>query len=191
MKKEIILLGGGGHCKSVIDVIEQAGEFRVAGIIEKFVGESSPVLGYELIGVDDELEKLRQKYEYAFVTIGHIHSNSVRVKLFKKLKELDFTVPTIISPLAYVSKHATLQEGTVVMHHALINAGVKVGKNCIINSKALLEHDVLIEDNVHISTNATLNGSVRVKANSFVGSSSVTKEGVLIDGFVKMGSVIK
>ena len=191
MKEKIILIGGGGHCKSVIDVIEHEGRFEIAGIIEKYVGESQEVLEYPLIGTDDELEKLRQEYDYAFVTIGHIASNSVRVKLFEKLKALDFKIPVIISPLAYVSKHAKIASGTVVMHHALLNAAVEVGENCIINSKALLEHDVVVGDNSHISTGAILNGGVSVTPNSFVGSSSVSKQGISVSGFIKMGSVVK
>ena len=191
MKEQIILIGGGGHCKSVIDVIEQEGRFEIAGIIEKYVGESEAVLGYPLIGTDDELEKLRQEYSYAFVTIGHLASNKVRVKLFEKLKVLEFNIPVIISPLAYVSKHARVARGTVVMHHALLNAAVDVGENCIINSKALLEHDVVVGDNSHISTGAILNGGVSVESNSFVGSGAVVKQGSNISGFIKMGSVVK
>lgn len=191
MKEKIILIGGGGHCKSVIDVIEQEGRFEIAGIIEKYVGESEAVLGYPLIGTDDELEQLRQEYSYAFVTIGHLASNKVRVKLFEKLKALGFQIPIIVSPLAYVSKHAKVASGTVVMHHALLNAAVEVGENCIINSKTLLEHDVHVGDNCHISTGAILNGGVSVAANSFVGSSSVVKQGISVSGFIKMGSIVK
>ena len=191
MKEKIILIGGGGHCKSVIDVIEQEGRFEIAGIIEKYVGESASVLGYPLIGTDDELERLRQEYDYAFVTIGHMASNKVRVKLFEKLKALEFKIPVIISPLAYVSKHAKVASGTVVMHHALLNAAVEVGENCIINSKTLLEHDVIVGNNCHISTGVILNGSVCVEENSFVGSGSVVKQGIKVSGFIKMGSVVK
>lgn len=191
MKKKIILIGGGGHCRSVIDVIEQEGRFTIAGIIEKYAGESEAVLGYKLIGTDDELEKLRKQYEYAFITIGHIKSNSVRVKLFHRLKALGFKIPTIISPLAYVSKHATVAKGSIVMHHALINASASVGENCIINSKVLIEHDAVIENNCHISTGAIVNGGSIVKADSFYGSNSTCKEVSQVEGFIKAGSVVK
>jgi len=189
--EKILLIGGGGHAKSVIDVIEQEGKFAIAGIVEKFVGESKPVLGYDLIGTDNELPALREHYDYALVTVGQIESAKLRIKLYTRLKELGFTLPTIISPLAYLSKHATLGEGTVVMHHALINAGAKVGSNCIINSKALIEHDAIVEDHCHISTGALLNGGVHVAAQSFVGSGVVTKQGAQLSGFIKAGSVVK
>lgn len=191
MKNKIILIGGGGHCKSVIDVIEQEGRFEIAGIVEKYKGESQSVLGYPLIGTDDELGKLRQLYDYAIVTVGQIRSNSVRVKLFTKLEALGFILPTIISPLAYVSKHASIDKGSVVLHHAVLNVGVKVGKNCIINSKALIEHDAQVHNHSHIATGAILNGDVVVKANSFVGSGAVVVQGCEIDGFIKAGSVVK
>jgi len=189
--EKILLIGGGGHAKSVIDVIEQEGKFEIAGIIEKFAGESKPILGYELIGTDDDLPALRKHYKYAIVTVGQIESAKLRIKLYTRLKELGFTLPAIISPLAYVSKHATLGEGTVVMHHALINAQAKVGNNCIINSKALIEHDAVVEDHCHISTGAILNGGVSLKAESFVGSGVVSKQGAQLCGFIKAGSVAK
>ncbi len=191
MKEKILLIGGGGHAKAVIDVIEQEGKFEIAGIVEKFVGESEAVLGYPLIGTDDELAELRKEYKYAIITIGHLKSNAIRVKLFGILKELDFTLPVVVSPLAYLSKHAEVAEGTVLMHHALVNAGAKVEKNCIINSKALVEHDAIIEEHSHISTGAIVNGGVRVKANTFYGSNATSKEYTEVKGFVKAGSVLK
>ncbi|MDK9694688.1 MAG: acetyltransferase [Sulfurimonas sp.] len=191
MKEKIILIGGGGHCKSVIDVIEQQNSFVIAGIVDKKELVGTKVLGYEVIGCDDDLAELFQKYKNALVTVGQIKSNEVRVKLFTKLKAIGYTLPTIISPFAYVSRHATVDEGSVVMHHALINASASVGKNCIINTKALIEHDVVVENHCHISTGAILNGGVLIKENSFVGSNSVSKEYITIDGFIKAGSVAK
>jgi sugar O-acyltransferase (sialic acid O-acetyltransferase NeuD family) len=189
--KEILLIGGGGHCRSVIDVIEQENKFKIAGIIEKFAGESQPVLGYELIGTDDDLATLKQRYDYAIITIGQLGSSALRVKLFNKLKTLGFQLPVIISPLAYVSPHAYIEEGSVVMHHALVNAQAHIKANCIINSKALLEHDVIVEEHCHISTNATLNGGVHVRAHTFVGSGVTTKQGAILKGFIKAGSIVK
>jgi len=189
--KKILLVGGGGHAKSVIDVIEQEGRFEIAGIVEKFIGESHSVLDYEIIGTDDELPALRKHYDYALVTVGQIESAKLRIKLYTHLKELGFMLPTIISPHAYVSKHARLGEGSVVMHHALVNAGAKVGNNCIINSKALVEHDAVVENHCHISTCAILNGGVHVATESFIGSGVVTKQGAQLSGFIKAGSIAK
>lgn len=191
MKEKIILIGGGGHCRSVIDVIELEDNYTIAGIIDKKELIGRDVLGYKVIGCDDDLQELHKKYKYAAVTIGQISSNIVKVKLFNMLKSIGYSLPVIISPLAYVSKHAFIDEGTVVMHQALINSNAKVGKNCIVNSKVLIEHDCIIENNCHISTAAVINGGVKVKEGTFFGSNSTTKEYTEISGFIKAGSLIK
>ena len=188
---KILLIGGGGHCRSVIDVIEQENKYKIAGIIDKKELIGQKVLGYEIIGCDEDLEKLFDSYKFAVITIGHISSNDLRIKLFNTLKQIGYELPVIISPLAYVSKHAHINEGTVIMHQALINANSTIGKNCIINTKALIEHDCIIEDNCHISTASVLNGGVKVKENTFYGSNATSKQSATIKGFIKAGSIVK
>jgi sugar O-acyltransferase (sialic acid O-acetyltransferase NeuD family) len=189
--KKILLVGGGGHCRSVIDVIELEDNFSIAGIVDKQELIGKKVFNYEVIGCDEDLEALHKTYKYAIVTVGQIKSNSLRIKLYTLLKNIGFTLPTITSPLSYISKHSTIDEGTIIMHHALINANVTVGKNCIINTKALLEHDVIVEDNCHISTASVVNGGVVVKEGTFFGSNAVSREQIEINGFIKAGSLVK
>ena len=192
-KPKILLIGGGGHCKSVIDVIEQENRFKIAGIIDKKELIGTKVLNYEVIACDDDLEELFKTYKNAIVTVGQIKSNIPRVKLFNILKDIGYSLPTIISPLAYVSKYANIDQGTIIHHQALVNANTKIGKNCIINTKALIEHDVVVEDNCHISTAAIINGGVVVEQNSFIGSNATTKEYITTkkSSFIKAGSVAK
>lgn len=191
MKEKIILIGGGGHCHSVIDVIEQENKYEIIGIIDTKENIGKKVLDYEIIACDDDLEELFKTCKNAVITIGHIKSNITRVKLFAKLKNIGFSLPVIISPLAYVSKYSKIDEGTIVMHHALINTNAKIGKNCIINTKALIEHDCIVEDNCHISTASVLNGGVVLKENTFFGSNATSKQESIIDGFIKAGSLVK
>lgn len=190
-KEKIILVGGGGHCKSVIDAIEQEGKFTIAGIIDKKEPKGTKILDYEVIGSDEDLNSIFDVCKNAIVTVGQITSNDIRVSLFQKLKQIGFNIPIIISPLAYISKHSHIDEGTVVLHGAIINADVNIGKNCIINSKALIEHDAMIENHCHISTGAIINGGCLVKANTFVGSNTTSKEYIQISGFIKAGGVVK
>lgn len=193
MKPQILLIGGGGHCKSVIDIIEQATHYTIAGIIDQkeYIGQK--ILGYEIIGCDDDLEKLFTQFKYAMVTVGQIKSPDLRIKLFNQLQSIGYKIPPLISPRAYVSKHASIGKGTVIMHDALINANAKVGKNCIINTKALIEHDSIIEDHCHISTGAIINGGTLIHQGTFFGSNATTKEAIAIHerSFIKAGSVAK
>ncbi len=191
--QDILIIGGGGHCKSVIDVIESTGKYKIYGIIDIKEKVGQKVLGYEIIGTEEDLEKYRNDVELAFIAIGFINSVELRIKIYNKLKQLNFKLPVIISPLAYVSKHSFIEEGTVVMHYAVINAGAKIGKNCIINTKALIEHDAIIEDFCHISTGAIINGGVIVGKFSFIGSNATTKQYIKIieNSFIKAGTVVK
>jgi len=180
MQKKIILVGGGGHCKACIDVIEQEGRFTIAGIVDIPEKKQHNVLGYPVIGSDADLAKLIKISPNVLITLGQIKSPNRRMELFNDLKQMGAHFPVIQSPLAYVSPRAQVAEGTIVMHHALVNAGARVGRNCIINTKALVEHDAVIEDHCHIATGAIINGGTVVQSGSFVGSNAVSKEYVEI-----------
>lgn len=174
--QHILLIGGGGHCKSCIDVIGQEGVWQIAGVIDQPDKVGQSILGHSVIGTDDDLPRLRNQYENALITVGQIKSPITRIKLYDHLKRLGYQLPTIISPRAYVSPHATIGEGTIILHDALINASATVGKNCIINTKALIEHDAIIGDHCHISTGSIINGGTKVGSHSFFGSNSMVKE---------------
>ena len=191
MNEKIVLIGGGGHCRSAIDVVEQTNKYEIIGIIDTKENVGKKILDYEVIACDDDLEIIFQTCKNACITVGHIKSNILRMQLFSLAKAIGFNLPVIISPFAYVSKYASLEEGTIVMHHALINANAKIGQNCIINTKALIEHDCIVGSNCHISTASVLNGGVVVKENTFFGSNSTSKEYVNIGGFIKAGSLVK
>ena len=189
--ENIVLVGGGGHCKSVIDVIEQENKYHIIGIIDIKENIGNSVLGYKIIGCDNDLSTIFKTCKNAVVSVGQIDSNNLRVMIFEKLKDIGYTLPIIISPLSYVSKHATLQKGTIVMHNALINANTTIGENCIINTNTLIEHDCTIGDNCHIATAAVVNGGVIIKDNTFFGSNATSKEYIQCEGFIKAGSVVK
>jgi sugar O-acyltransferase (sialic acid O-acetyltransferase NeuD family) len=179
---KIILIGGGGHCHSCIDVIEQQGKYQIAGIVDMPGKLHQKVLGYEVIATDNDLPRLVNEYENFLITLGQIKSPEKRIRIFQTLKKSGAKLPVIISPLAYVSKHAEIGDGTIIMHNALINAGAKIGKNCIINTRALIEHDVVIADHCHIATGTIINGDSRIQTGTFFGSNSMTRE------YVEIGS---
>jgi sugar O-acyltransferase (sialic acid O-acetyltransferase NeuD family) len=191
--KDIVLIGGGGHCKAAIDVIEQEGLFNIIGIIDKPEMLGKRLLEYQVIGNDSDLINLVKSCNNALITIGQIKTPSARIKLFNKLLQLGFKLPTIVSPRAYISKHSSIGIGSVIMHDAIISAGAVIGDNCIINTKAIVEHGSKIGNHCHISTNSVINGEVVVGDGSFIGSGSVTKEGIKINDnfFAKAGSVVK
>lgn len=192
-KPELLLVGAGGHAAACIDVIEQEDRFRIAGLLGFPEEVGKQVLGYPILDSDAELGKFAGLYQYALIGIGQIKSPDLRMRLFHVLKEAGYELPMIVSPRAYVSKHAQLGEGTIVMHGATINARASVGRNCIVNSMALIEHDVQIDDHCHIATAAIVNGGVTISTGTFVGSNSVIRQVVKLGErcIVGMGQVVR
>jgi sugar O-acyltransferase (sialic acid O-acetyltransferase NeuD family) len=176
-KPDLILIGAGGHAHACIDVIERHGAYKIAGLIGVRAEVNDCHLGHAVIGTDDDLAELSKTICYALITLGQIKTPSVRIRLYEQVVALGFQLPIIVAPSAYVSRHATLGAGTIVMHSAIVNAGASVGKNCIINTRALIEHDATVADHCHISTGAILNGNAAIGLGSFVGSGSIVKEG--------------
>lgn len=190
---DIILIGGGGHCKSCIDVIELEGRYRIAGIVDMPEKIGHEVCGYPIVASDGEIFNLTRKYNNFLVTLGQIKSPENRIGFFKLLESYGVNLPFIISPIAYVSKHALVGKGTVIFHHAIVNTKAKIGKNCIINTKSLVEHDVIVGDHCHISTGVVINGGAKIGDGSFIGSGSVCVQDSRIakSSFIKANNLIK
>lgn len=186
-KKKIILIGGGGHCKSCIDVIESTNEYEIVGIVDSIDKIGQKVFNYEIIGSDDDLHALREECDYALITVGQIKSSKLRKKLFESAKKIGFRLPSIIASTAHVSKYSKIGEGTIIMHQVMINANVEIGTNCIINSKALIEHDSKVGNHCHISTSSILNGDVTVGDECFVGSNTTFVNGKSIKDSICIG----
>ena len=184
----LYLLGAGGHCRSVIDVIESLGHHSIEGIIGQVDEVGKKIMGYAVCGSDADLEKFVSNGNSAFVTVGHIKSADLRKKLFNQLLDLRVEIPVVVSPQAYLSAHSDVRAGTILMHGSVVNSCAEIGNNCIINSMALVEHDVKVGDHTHIATRATLNGGVEVGTGCFIGSGSIVKEGVSIGDSVVIGA---
>ncbi len=195
MKKNenLLLLGGGGHCRSCIEVIESTGQWRIIGIVDPNLPPGSMLYGYPVLGGDDHLAQWRDRASYALVTVGQIHTAQVRQRLFAWLTENGFSAATVISSRAYVSPRARIGAGTIVLHDALINAGSIVGENCIVNTKALIEHDCRVGAHCHIATGARVNGTVRIGAGSFIGSGAIVVNDVVLpeNSFIRAGELVR
>jgi sugar O-acyltransferase (sialic acid O-acetyltransferase NeuD family) len=179
-KESILLVGAGGHARACIDVIEQDGCFVVKGLVGLPREVGSRILGYPVLGMDEDLPTLLGDCTNALIAVGQIKTPEPRIRLFDLMQNNSCALPVIVSPHAYVSPHSTLGAGTIVMHGAVINAGAVVGKSCIVNSQALVEHDVVIADHCHVATATTINSGVRIGAGTFIGSNSSVRQCVNI-----------
>tara|TARA_B110000208_G_scaffold40568_1_gene53733 strand:- start:6 stop:593 length:588 start_codon:yes stop_codon:yes gene_type:complete len=192
LKKNIVLIGGGGHCISVIDIIENGTDFNILGVLDSNVRENN-ILGYKILGDDNLIPDLVNENTYFLITVGQIKNYTKRENIAKKLTESNAKLATVISPLAYVSKHAHIEQGTVIMNYAVVNAKSKIGKNCIINTMSNIEHGVSIGDFCHISTCAVINGDSEVGRGSFIGSNATISNGISVkeNSIISAGKFIK
>jgi sugar O-acyltransferase (sialic acid O-acetyltransferase NeuD family) len=189
--KNLVLLGGGGHCRSVIEAIESLEEYQIIGVIDTPENVGKNCSGYEIIGTDKDLQKVRERCPLALVTVGQIGSPEARIRLFDLAKAAGFSLPIIVAKGARVSKRATLGEGTVVLNGATVNSGAEVGINAIINSHALIEHDARVGGHCHVSTGAILNGGAILGDMSFLGSGAVVREQIKIGSGVVIAMAAK
>ncbi len=178
--RDLLLIGAGGHAQSVIDIIECKNEWVIKGLVGIDSEIDKEVLGYKIIASDKQLERLRKKYNYAFISIGQIKSSILRREIAEQLENLKFEYPNIISPFSVISKYSKIGCGNFIGHGAIVNASVHIKNQCIINSKSLLEHGVIVDSYCHISTGVILNGDVQIGEGSFIGSGSIIREGVKI-----------
>ncbi|WP_298062299.1 NeuD/PglB/VioB family sugar acetyltransferase [uncultured Rikenella sp.] len=189
-RRPVILIGGGGHCKSVIDAAESARYpdsepvFKIVGILDTADKVGTDVLGYPVIGTDDDIPALIGSMPgvHFVITVGHIKTARIRQAIAARVVEAGGRFATIVASTAHVSRHAVLGEGSVVLHGAMVNAGAEVGKQCIVNTLANIEHDARVGDFCHISTGAMVNGDCAVAGGVFLGSQSVMLNGARIDG---------
>ncbi|PID90772.1 MAG: acetyltransferase [Bacteroidetes bacterium] len=191
MSRPIVLVGGGGHCRSVLNTLADSGR-EVLGILDLPKNLGQPVLDWEVIGTDDDIPRLAPEADF-IITTGFISDPTLRIMLIDRVSLAGGHFATAIAPTASISRYAQVGEGVVVLHGARVNAGVYVGPHCILNTQAVLEHDVEVGCNSHVSTGAILNGGVQLGANSFVGSRSVILQGVSICDatVIGAGSVVR
>jgi sugar O-acyltransferase (sialic acid O-acetyltransferase NeuD family) len=166
--------------------------YSIAGILDRKEKVGENILGFSIIATDDDLDSMKKKCDCFAVTVGQIKTAAARMNIYNRLKEVNADLPFIVAATAHVSSFAEIGSGTMVFHLALINAGVKAGENCIINSGALIEHDAVVGNHCHISTSAVLNGNVQVKDESFIGSNASILQGITIGhkSIVGAGSVV-
>lgn len=176
----LVIVGGGGHALACLDVLECANTFQIAGIVDPALPAGSLCGGYPVLGGDEALEGLAATCPCALIGVGQIKTPRVRIRLYEMLHRLNFFLPSVVSPLAYLSPHAALGEGSIVMHRAVVNTSAAIGKNTILNTGSIIEHECRIGDHCHIAVGAVLCGNVIVGDGAFIGAGAVCRQGVAI-----------
>jgi len=187
-KNKLVLLGGGGHCKACIDVIEREDKYEIIGILDKSELKGTKVLDYNIIGEDKDIKSYVDLGCSFLITVGQIKSVNKRIELFNLLAQYSAKLAIIKSPNAVISKDSTLGVGTIVMNGAHINPDTYIGMNSIINTGSDIEHDVVIGDHTHISSHVVVNGNSIIGNGVFIGSGSIIINQVSISDKIIVGA---
>ena len=191
--KKIVIVGGGGHCKSVLDSLLELNEYQEITVTDMDKKPGDKIMGVTVAGDDSKLKALFENgYDYAFLAFASIDSPKLRRKLYNTIKEIGFKIPNIIDKTAVVSRFSKLGEGVFVGKNAVINAEAQIGDMTIVNTKALIEHECIVGSFSHISVGAVLCGQAVVGNDAFVGANATVIQGIRVgnSSIIGAGSVI-
>lgn len=191
--KKIILLGGGGHARVLIDLIRGCSEYDIAGVLDSQVEKGAKVSGIRVLGKDDMLTELFDTgVRDVCIAVGSIKDNSKRRMLYEKVKQIGFSVPALIHPKAVIAGDLQISEGVQIMAGAVIQTGSSISENTIINTGAVIDHDNKIGRHVHICPGAVVSGGCIINDSAFIGAGATVIQGIRIgkDAVVAAGSVV-
>lgn len=187
--KKIVLIGGGGHCISILDSIISSKEYDKIVIVDSKIQINSRILGCPVVGDDTALPVLKNSgFDYAFISVGSIKSTVIRRNLCQLACSLGFEFPVICDPSATVSDYSDLGKGSFIGKNVVINAKSKIGEHCIINTGSVIEHECSVGNFSHISVGSILCGNCTVGHDSFIGAGSTVIQGINIGNNVVIGA---
>ena len=186
-KDKLLVFGAGGHAKVVIDIIEQQGNYEIAGLLDDDVKhKGGSFFGYPVLGTRADLPALiSAQLRHAIVTIG---DNASRAAVAAHLDQHGWRFASAIHPRASIGRGATIGPGSVVMAGCVVNADASLGAQVIINTGATVDHDCRIEDAAHVAPGCHLCGGVSVGQGTLVGAGTTVTPGVRIGNGVIVGA---
>jgi UDP-perosamine 4-acetyltransferase len=186
----VVVLGAGGHARSVIEAVRLAAEHELVACTTPDASPGTDHDGVPVAGGDDVLASLRdeQGVTGAVIGLGATHDNAPRARLAQVAAEAGLELVTTVHPRAIVSPLAQIGPGSVVLAGAIIGPGARIGRNVIVNSGAVIEHDVLVEDHAHIAPGAVLAGGAVVRTLAHVGLNAGVLQGVEVGAGAIVGA---
>jgi len=192
MKKPVIVIGGGGHARVLLDLLKLK-SIPVVGVSDPNLSEGNlkPYHTTNIIRDENILDFNRDEVELVN-GIGSIKVEGKRRLVYERFKAAGFSFPSLIHPSIVMAEDIEIGEGTQVMAGAVLQTGSVIGENTIVNTRASIDHDCRIGSHVHLAPGVTLSGGVCVGSGSHVGTGTVVTQGVYIpeNSFIKAGSIV-
>ena len=205
---KLIIYGGGGLSKMIIEHVRVLGTYQIVGIIDDQLPSGTDVIGCKVIGGADMLASLyKEGIRTAFNSVGGIGNFLVRLKVFQTLAKSGFLCPVLVHPTAHIDPSASLEQGVLVLAQSYVSGNARIGMGSLINNSVVVSHDnllgictnlspgavlagdVILEDFVQVGMNVTINIGVRVGARALIGNGATIKADVPADTRVHAGSI--
>lgn len=185
--QDIILVGFGGHAKSVVDSIENGKKYNIIGYTD--VKPCEEYHGYPYLGTDECLKEYYEKgVRQAFITVGFMGKSRLRDKLYDVMKEIGYDFPAIIDATAVLANDVCIGEGTYIGKNVVVNSDAHIGKMCIINTSSIIEHECRVGDYTHVAGNAMICGNVSISDHCMIGASATIIQGITVCENVIVGA---
>jgi len=185
----IIIYGGGGHGKTLIELIRKMGVYQIVGIVDDGIDEIDEIFDIPVIGGNDILSALYSSGVHLAVNaVGGVGDTSIRIKVFHRLGEVGYVCPPVLHPTAYVEPSAILFPGVQVFAHAYVGSEARIGFGAIINTGTIISHGCTVGDYAHISPGAILAGDVTIGNGVLIGMGTTVNLGVEIGNGARIGN---
>lgn len=191
--QKIIIIGGGGHARVLMEIIKMSGQYEIEGILDPQLNPGLKISGVTVLGNDDLLEDLFNKdIKNACVAVGSIKNNERREMIYIRVKQAGFSVPFLIHPNATTSKNIKISEGVQIMAGVIIQRDCIIAENSIVNTGSIVEHDCYIGRHVHICPGTVISGGCEISEGAFIGAGTTIIQGIKIgkNATVAAGSVV-
>ncbi len=185
LDRQAILIGYSGHGYVVADIAIE-NNYQIIGYSEKAGIQKNP-FNLEYLGDENQKDFIDAFWNKCYFLIG-IGDNILRERIFKNLIDKGCHFLTLKSLSSSISNTAVIENGTFINRNVSVNAFSRIGKNVILNTACIIEHDCIISDSVHIAPGAVLAGNVFVGERTFVGANCVIKQGIKIGNDVLIGA---
>ena len=185
----LIIYGGGGHAKKVIDLVRQIHSFRIVGIIDDGLTPSTTVLGVPVVRPKSALPKLvKDGVRLAANAVAGIADMSGRVQISDMLARSGFAFPVLRHPSSVVEPSAVIEDGVQIFANTFIGSAATIKKGAIINTGAIVSHDCVIGEYSHVAPGSVLAGAVQVGPRTLIGMGVLTAIGIKIGSDVRIGN---
>jgi sugar O-acyltransferase (sialic acid O-acetyltransferase NeuD family) len=185
----VVVVGCSGHARVIVDILEAEKRCHIVGLLDDLRPPGTEVLGYQVIGSDEDLPALVAAGICDSIVVG-VGDNWTRSRIATRIKraipEIQFV--TAIHPSAQVARYCSIGAGTVIMAGVVVNPGCEIGEFCILNTGSSLDHDSRMGQFSSLAPRAVTGGGVKIGDFSAIAIGAVVSHSMSIGEHAVVGA---